>query len=363
MRHLMMYGSQAGKLGGYGVRLPLTRFFGPVLTSLGLFALGYLLISGRIDFTKLAGGLTGDDADPLVEQIAPPANKPENLISIATFHVQFFGEAKAGTADVMDDLARVCKLFDVIAVQNVRSPAARPVERLVERINADGSRYAATVGRPLGRSASRDEHQQYAFIYDATRVRLDEDRVYVMSDDEDRMHREPMVASFVAIPTGVEDRRPFSFTLINVDTDPAHVLSGSSRENELDVLADVYANVRQWEYSRYGEDDFILLGTLNAATDQFGRLGRNAGLRSIAGTQPTETAGTETRDHLLVDLNTTGEFTRAAGVLDYARDLGVDQQQAVRISDHRPVWAQFSSFELPAPSGPVATTSATTSQR
>lgn len=345
------------------MRLPLTRFFGPVFTSLGLFALGYLLISGRIDFTRLAGRLTSDDTDLRVEQAAPPANKPENLISVATFNIQRFDEAKASTADVMAELARICKLFDVVAVQNVRSPAARPVERLVELINADGSRYASTVGRPLGRSASREEHQQYAFIYDATRVYLDEDRVYVMSDDEDRMHREPMVASFVAIPTGVEDRRPYSFTLINVDTDPAHVGSGSNRENELDVLADVYANVRQWEYSRYGEDDIILLGTLNASTDQLGRLGRTAGLRSIAGAQSTETAGTETRDHLLVDLDTTGEFTRVAGVLDYARDLGLDEQPAVRISDHRPVWAQFSSFELPAPSGPVATTSATPSHR
>lgn len=345
------------------MRLPLTRFFGPVLTLLGIFALGYLLLSGRIDFSRLATRLANEDLDQPVQQVAPPATKPENLITIASFNIQFFGTAKADSADLMSELARICKLFDVIAVQEVRSPESRPVERLVELINVDGSRYRATVGRPLGRSPSPDQHQQYAYIYDSTRVRLDEDRVYIMNDDEDRMHREPLVASFVAIPTGVENRRPFSFTLINVHTVPAQVAPGADRENELDVLADVYANVRHWEYSRYGEDDIILLGNLNASGDQLGKLGRTPGLASVAGSQPTNTVGTETLDHILIDLQTTGEFTRVASVLDYARDLGLSEHQAARVSDHRPVWAQFSSFEVPAPSGSVATTSATPARR
>lgn len=340
------------------MRIPLTRFFGPVLTSIGLLALGYLLLSGRIDFSQLAGSLAGNHSDTLLQHRAPPSTKPENLITIASFNIQFFGTAKASSEDVMADLVSICKRFDVIAVQEVRSPESRPVEKLVEFINADGAQYASTVGRPLGRSESPDQHEQYAYIYDSTRVRLDEDRVYIMNDDEDRMHREPMVASFVAIPTGVEDRRPFSFTLINVHTDPAHVASGSGRENELDVLGDVYANVRNWEYSRYGEDDFILLGNLNAPADRLGRLGRIPGLTSVARSHPTDTAGTVTRDHILVDLNTTGEFTREAGVLDYVGDLGLSEQQAVRISDHRPVWAQFSSFEVAAFTDAVATNSA-----
>lgn len=340
------------------MRLPLMRFFGPGLTSLGFFALVYLLLSGRIDFTKLAGSLPGKNPHPVVQQGVLPATKPENLISIASFNIQFFGEAKADAADVMAELARICQLFDVVAIQEVRSPQSRPVERLVELINAEGARYASTVGRPLGRSASPDEHEQYAYIYDSGRIRLNEDRVYTMNDDEDRMHREPMVASFVAIPTGVEDRRPFSFTLINVRTDPAHVSSPSDRENELDVLADVYANVRSWEYSRYGEDDVILLGNLNASADRLAGLGRIPGLTSISHSQPTNTAGTETLDHIMVDLSTNGEFIRVAGVLDYVRDLGLSEQQAVLISDHRPVWAQFSSFEVPAFPDAVATTSA-----
>lgn len=336
------------------MRLPLTRFFGPVATLIGLLALGYFGISGGIDFSKLAGSLTSSAPEVLVGNTPPPSNKPENLITIATFNIQVFGKAKVGKPEVMADLAKICKLFDVIAIQEVRSPDARPIETLVALINADGSRYASTISRPIGRATSPAHQEQYAYVYDSTRIRLDPERVYVMNDEEDRMHREPMVASFTAIPTGADGRRPFTFTLISAHTDPDEVTPQAAGENELDVLGDVFVNVRNWEYSRHGEDDFILLGDLNAASERLYGLGEIPGLTSVAGSYPTNTAGNKTLDHVMVDLQTTGEFTRVAGVLDYVRDLGLTEKQAVLISDHRPVWAQFSSFEVPAYGGPIA---------
>ncbi|WP_164102036.1 endonuclease/exonuclease/phosphatase family protein [Candidatus Laterigemmans baculatus] len=341
------------------MRLPLTRLFGPSVTLLGLLALSYLGLTGRLDLSKLAGNLTSSAPEALVGPTAPPSNKPENLITIATFNIQVFGEAKTQKPEVMADLAKICKLFDVVAIQEVRSPDARPVERLVGLINADGSRYASTISRPIFRQASITHREQYAFVYDTTRIRLDPERVYVMNDEEDRMHREPMVASFTAIPTGADGRRPFTFTLINAHTDPDEVTPGAAGDNELDVLADVYINVRNWEYSRHGEDDFILLGDLNAPSDKLYGLAKIPGLTSVAGPYPTNTVGTKTLDHVLVDLETTGEFTRKAGVVDYVKDLKLSPEQAALISDHRPVWAQFSSFEVPAYSGPIAAAPAT----
>jgi endonuclease/exonuclease/phosphatase family metal-dependent hydrolase len=125
-------------------------------------------------------------------------------------------------------------------------------------------------------------------------------------------------------------------------------VSGSrGTENELDVLADVYVNVRNWEYSRHGEDDFILLGDLNSPSNKLFGLERIPGLESLTAGQPTNTAGTRELDHILIDTNATAEFTRQANVLDFTRDLNIPPELATAISDHRPVWAQFSAFEVP----------------
>jgi hypothetical protein len=39
------------------------------------------------------------------------------------------------------------------------------------------------------------------------------------------------------------------------------------------------------------------------------------------------------------------EFTGRAGVFDFGREYGLTDQQALLISDHFPVWAEFSVFE------------------
>lgn len=340
--------------------IPLTRLFGPGMTILGVLAIGYLLVTGRLDLKQLAGRLTSAEDVPVVEQGGNLANT-NNLISIASFNVQVFGEKKASNTVVMRQLADLCSYFDVIAIQEVRSPQAQPIQNLVKLINSTGYKYDAIISQQIGRTTQKE---QYAFIYNTATIRLtDPTRAYVIQDPDDRMHREPFIVSFTAIPTRDEqtaDRAPFSFTLINAHTDPDEVRGSLSGDNELNVLADTYVNVRDWEYRNYGEDDFILLGDLNAERHELQNLSRIPGLTSVCDGTPTNTAGTKEWDHILVDVQVTGEFVGIAQVVDYEKNLGLTREQALAISDHRPIWAQFSAFELPPYDKTLATTNTST---
>jgi endonuclease/exonuclease/phosphatase family metal-dependent hydrolase len=99
--------------------------------------------------------------------------------------------------------------------------------------------------------------------------------------------------------------------------------------------------------NQFGEDDVILLGDLNADERHFGQLARVPDITwVIAADTPTNTRGDKTYDNLLFSRRTTIEFTGHGGVLDLVREFnlgGVDQ--AGEISDHLPVWAEFSIYE------------------
>jgi deoxyribonuclease-1-like protein len=328
------------------------RFFGPSVSFIGMLVVGYMLFTGKIDLSSFdLGALAsqlGSKDDPTtaitpvkLDQSAP---RPADRIRIATFNIQVFGEKKTSDTNVMQTLATIVANFDLVAVQEVMSPKSMPVARLVDLINRSGGRYEATLSEPIGRT---NHKEQYAFIWDATRMRMIPGSSYVVRDDADRMHREPMVASFETRAPAAQGRAPFRFTVINAHTDPDEV---SSRDiaSEMNVLDDVFVRVREYEYASNGEDDLLLVGDLNVDTANLGELAQIPGVVSIAGNQPTNTAGTKTYDHILIDRNITTEYTGRFGVIDYVRDFGLTPEQAALVSDHRPVWAEFSVYEIPA---------------
>ena len=120
---------------------------------------------------------------------------------------------------------------------------------------------------------------------------------------------------------------------MNVHTDPDEVKS------EVDALADAFASVQQ---QGWGEDDVILLGDLNASETQLGRLGQLPGMRYAIARIPTNTRGDKTYDNILLDGRMTIEFTGQAGVINMMQMFGISQEEALKISDHQPVWATFS---------------------
>jgi endonuclease/exonuclease/phosphatase family metal-dependent hydrolase len=157
-----------------------------------------------------------------------------------------------------------------------------------------------------------------------------------------------MVASFRARVPAASGRRPFRFTMINVHTDP-DVVDPKRTDSEINVLADVFHRVREYEFGLHGEDDFILLGDLNVDTERLGALGQIPGVISVAGDVMTNVTRSQTYDHILIDRNITREYAERMGVIDFQQDLGLNEDQAKAISDHLPLWAEFSVYEAPPP--------------
>lgn len=294
-----------------------------------------LLAAGVYALSQLESGNWQWPLSPPTNLAAPPV-KPTDTIRIATFNLHVFGEKKASDPSVMEHLARICRHFDIIAVQEIRAQHQNVLPLLVEALNADGSHYAYVIGPRLGRS---DSKEQYAYIFDAVSVEVDRNKVYTLQDDDDLLHREPLVATFRV--RGPEAEEAFTFNLVNVHVDP------DETDRELDVLDDVFLSVRNFAYlDGSQEDDVILLGDLNVNDRHLRQLGRVKGIAwVVTGHQYTNTRRTAQYDNILFDTRATTEYTGHYGVFDFGREYQLSDQQALLLSDHFPVWAEFSVFE------------------
>jgi len=317
------------------------------------------LFGSRCVLLGLAVGifLTGCDAQfPLpesAERSAPPASSPTSgpagpsqaaapgdTIKIASFNIQVFGESKLAKPHVVEVLADVVRRFDVVAVQEVRAKDQSVVPRFLERVNAGGARYDYVIGPRLGRTSSKE---QYVFLFDTARIELDRGSVYTAPDRDDLLHREPMVARFrVRSPTAGQ---AFTFNLVNIHTDP------DETDLELDALDDVFVAVQR---NATGEDDVILLGDLNVDERHLGELGRVPNITWVVSGQTTNTRGTKSYDNILFDRHLTAEYTGRWGVLDLESEFRLTRDQALEVSDHLPIWAEFSAREGQAASEVVS---------
>lgn len=265
--------------------------------------------------------------------VTPVSRKPAETMTIATFNIQVFGESKLSKTWVVEILAQVVRQFDVVAIQEIRAKSDQIIPQFVEAVNADGSRYNYVIGPRLGRTASKE---QYVFVYDTNRIEIDTSSSGTIQDPNDLMHREPFVTRFrtrTANPSG-----SFTFWLVNSHTDPDEV------PQEVDALADVFVVMQQ----AGNEDDVILLGDLNASDRQFGRLGQINGINWAVHDTTTNTRRSKMYDNILFDRNRTAEYTGRWGVYDLEAAFNLSRDQALAVSDHLPVWAEFSIMEAPA---------------
>jgi endonuclease/exonuclease/phosphatase family metal-dependent hydrolase len=268
---------------------------------------------------------------PVQNTAALPPAQPGDTITVCSFNIQVFGTSKLKKPEAMDVLVKVIRRFDVVAIQEVRSTDDTVVPKCVEMVNADGSKYDFIIGPRLGRTNSKE---QYAVLYNTARIEVDRASVYTVPDPQDLLHREPMVARFRV--RGVPADKAFSFNLVDIHTDPDETTA------ELDALADVFVGVQR---NGSGEDDVILLGDLNVDEYHLGRLGRlpNIGY-AITGVM-TNTRRNKMYDNIVFDRRATVEYTGRWGVVDLQKEFGLTEKAALEVSDHCPVWAEFSSYE------------------
>lgn len=325
---------------------------GGLLAAVGWFVANKFEIKG-IDQIKLApkpaanaaAGNTGGSqtaASPAAwsPTAPPPAAGNRETIRVASFNIQVFGTSKSKKPQVMDILARVVRNFDVVAIQEVRATDNDIVPNFVELINSAGRHYDYVIGPRLGRTNSKE---QYAFIFDTTVVEVDRNQLYTVHDPDDLLHREPLVGWFRV--RGPPPEQAFTFTLVNIHTDP------DETKQELDALGDVYRVVQN---DGRGEDDVIVLGDLNVDDKHLGKLGQISGITWVISGTPTNTRGTSQYDNMVFMGQATSEYTGRGGVFDFLREYNLSMEEALEVSDHQPIWAEFSAVEGGQP-GRVAT--------
>jgi deoxyribonuclease-1-like protein len=254
----------------------------------------------------------------------------QETILIASFNIQAFGESKMNDRWVMERLSEVIRRFDIVAIQEIRSKDQGLMPALMSYVNAAGGRYDFLLGPRLGDTSSKE---QYAYVYDSTRIITGPDCTYTLNDDINVLHREPLIGRFWVRTNRTS--QPWTFSLVNLHTDPDVAIQ------ELEAMGGILASIRQFEATTAREDDVILLGDLNAGPDRLTSIRQRSGMQPVIVREATNVRGTEIYDNLVFDPSATSEYTANCGVLKLTEFFGISMQEALRLSDHNPVWAEF----------------------
>lgn len=264
---------------------------------------------------------------PLVDEAGALAS-----IRIATLDLERFGTEESRQPQLVEQLARLCQRFQVIALQGISSPEAYILPTLIDRINQEGPRYDFVIGPRAGRG---EFPSQLAVVYDRTRLEVDRQRIYSVADPDDLLSEEPLVVWCRC--RGPDPRVAYTFSLVNVRVDPQEI------ERELRVLKQVHRAVQG---DGRGEDDVLLLGDFRVPTSAVlehldAAVFRAVVMESPGGTNPEHRAA----DNLVFPVAATTEFTGRAGAIDFLREYNLSRAEAGRLADHFPIWGEFSVFE------------------
>jgi hypothetical protein len=260
-----------------------------------------------------------------------PVQRQSPTIRIASFGLDRFDAAKLGRPAVTKSLYDLLRRFDVTALQGITTPRDDLMSQVVEQLNSGGRHFDYVIGPRLGREAIQE---QLAYVFDSASVEVDRSTMYTVEDPGRLLKRDPLVVTFRV--RGPDPREAFTFTLVNAHVDPP------AATRELDALAEVYRAVRN---SGLGEDDVILLGDLSADDRHLELLGKLPNMTAALAAVPTTANGTRMLDNILFNREATVEFTGRSGVVDLQQEFNLTMPQALDISTHLPIWAEFSIFE------------------
>lgn len=269
---------------------------------------------------------------PKTEIPAAPVSLQRNAetLRIASFNIQDFGVRKMQDPVIIATLAKIIRNFDIVAIQEISSVNVNIMPEFVALLNADGSKFDYVMSERLGRT---DQKEQYAFVFDTNSVEVDRNNLYTVFDHDDLLEREPFFAWFRA--KGPSPNEAFTFTLVNIHTSPKNA------QAEVNCLDDVMSAIAN---DGRGEDDIILLGDLNSGEREMGDLG-SAAFSWVIHDKQTMTVTQKQYDNIVFFKAATDEYTGIGDVFDFLSEYNLDRTTALAVSDHMPVWGEFSRYE------------------
>jgi len=262
----------------------------------------------------------------------PPAPLPgKKAIRLATANFGPLDHAKVAKQHVAGRLVQTIRQFDLVAVQGIQARDQGLLVQLLELTNTGGRHYDYAVAPQVGREPTR---QYNAFVFDNDTIEIDRRTVAWVENREGQFADPPLVAAFRC--RGPAPNEAFTCTAINVQISPERTAE------ELAILAKVFRAVRD---DGRNEDDIILMGTLGTDEEHLGPLAVLPNVCTAVSATPTTLRGTWAVDNILFDRRATSEFTHRSGVLDLVRQFNLSPREAAEVSDHLPVWVEFSVFE------------------
>ena len=291
------------------------------------------------------------------QSVQSPPQFVTNVVRIASFRLN---PAITETQDrlTLELLADICRRYDAIAFQEISSADSTWLARLTDRMNSMGAQgmAGAVQAKPTtaGSAATTDyfyisdrEHNrgkatQSAIVFNRSTLQLDQSQWYTVSDPDNLLSREPIVAWFRA--RGPATDKALTFTLVNLKIDADHP------EQELAHLDKLFRAIRN---DGRREDDVLIVGDFHAGDRDLQPIRKRAGLTWVVSNRPTDTKHQSQFDNLVFSEAATVEFTGRGGVFDFLRHYNLKLEQALNISEHVPVWAEFSIFEGAAPQAPT----------
>jgi len=266
--------------------------------------------------------------------ISAPAGRNSSAarttLRIASFDLRGLDDGRNDNPAVLELTSRLLNQFDLIALQGIRTRRDDILPELVQLLNKSGRKFDFMIGPRVGRSEDRE---QYAFVYDTQRVETDRFQLYSVEDPEDMLHREPLVGWFRAV--GAPPQEAFTFSLVNIHVDPDLV------QSELQALPNLVQAIAN---DGRGEDDILLVGNFNADARRLTNL-TQSGMRILLDGIATNPQGSLLLDNIVFPATNTTEYTGRSGSYDFLRHYNLTLEQAVLVSEHLPIWAEFSIIE------------------
>ena len=255
-----------------------------------------------------------------------------NKIRIASFKMNANAEpsTQLRTLELMTDL---CSQFDIVAFQEINNQSIGLLEQIGQKAAAQsGGAIQFRAISDVARVAPGDP--LFVILYNTTTLDLDFANWYSVNDPDELLMREPLVGWFRT--RGVDPDKAFTFTLANIQLDDHRP------DLELAYVGELFRAIRQ---DGRGEDDVIITGNFNAGDRGLSALRDRAGLTWVVYDTATSTDKESQYDNLVFAQNATVEFTGQGGVFDFLSAYNLTLSDANAISQHMPVWAEFSTLE------------------
>ena len=266
--------------------------------------------------------------DVSADDQAVPPEQDSSTIRIASFHLMHFGSKVENPTLRMNAVARVVRLFDIVALQGVSPTGEAAVIDLAKKA---GPSYSYL----LSKGGGNPQEQRFAFVYNKSTIVADRgEGLYTLGDPDNLLRRDPLIGWFKTKRPA--DDEAFTFSLVNVHVDRRHVVQ------ELNVLDNVIQEVRNdWR----DEDDVILLGCFHRDESGLEELGQVRGIIPTVRGVATTLQGNHQTENLIFRGVETDEFDGRSGVYHFLRAFNLDMDQASQVSEFLPVWAEFSIYE------------------